>query len=92
VDQNLARFFALDLQPFSIVEDRGFKAFTKALNPFYILPSRQTLSKSIISEFFSKIHEQIMEKVGKASAVCLTADCWTSRGHMWFYVSYMPLH
>nr|XP_055044282.1 zinc finger BED domain-containing protein 4-like [Misgurnus anguillicaudatus] len=70
---------ALDLQPFSIVEDRGFKTFTKALNPSYILPSRQTLSKTIIPEMFLKIHEQIMEKVNKASAVCLTTDCWTSR-------------
>jgi len=79
VDEDLARMIALDLQPFSIVEDRGFKAFTKALNPSYILPSRQTLSKTIIPEMFSKVREQIMDKVGKASAVCLTTDCWTSR-------------
>lgn len=69
---------ALYLQPFSIVKDRRFKAFTKALNPSYVLPSRQTLSKTIIPEIYLKICEQIMEKVGKASAVCLTTDCWTS--------------
>lgn len=28
---------------------------------------------------YLKIREQIMEQVGKASAVCLTTDCWTSR-------------
>ena len=37
---------ASDSQPFSIVEDKGFRSFTQALNPMYVPPSRKTLSKN----------------------------------------------
>lgn len=38
----------LDYQPFSIIEDKGFKQFVKALNPSCDLPSRHTISKTLI--------------------------------------------
>lgn len=44
IDEELAKMIATDFQPFSIVEDRGFKSFVKTLNPTYNLPSRKTLS------------------------------------------------
>jgi hypothetical protein len=37
---------ASDFQPFSIVEDKGFRSFTQALNPMYVPPRRITLSKN----------------------------------------------
>ncbi|XP_065810939.1 zinc finger BED domain-containing protein 4-like [Labrus bergylta] len=73
------RLIALDLQPFSIVEDKGFWQYTKELNPNYVLPSRKTLSNSIIPELYRRTHEKVQERVDKAEAVCLTTDCWTSR-------------
>ena len=33
-----------DSQPFSIVEDSGFKKLVKALNPNYVLPTKQVSS------------------------------------------------
>lgn len=33
IDEELANMIATDFQPFSIVEDKGFKGFVKALNP-----------------------------------------------------------
>ncbi|KAK0137887.1 Zinc finger BED domain-containing protein 4 [Merluccius polli] len=42
LDEQLAKMVVWDLQPFSFVEDRGFKAFTNALNPSYTLPGRKT--------------------------------------------------
>ncbi|CAL8293002.1 unnamed protein product [Arctogadus glacialis] len=43
-DEQLEKMVVWDLQPFSFVEDRGFMAFTKALNLFYILPEVTTLT------------------------------------------------
>ena len=41
-----------DLQPYSIVEDKGFQYFVKAAEPRYSLPSRNSLSTAIIPKFY----------------------------------------
>ncbi|XP_030284370.1 zinc finger BED domain-containing protein 1-like [Sparus aurata] len=67
-----------DLQPFSIVEDRGFRAFTKTLDLSYTLPGRKTLSKILVPQLYTSCHDSVKERVGHPAAVCLTTD-WTSR-------------
>ena len=41
VDEALVNMVVKDSQPFSIVEDVGFKELIHALDPTYILPTRQ---------------------------------------------------
>lgn len=48
IDSDLLLMLTLDFQPFSIVEDKGFQKFVHALNPSYKLPTRQTVSKTLI--------------------------------------------
>ncbi|XP_073724310.1 E3 SUMO-protein ligase ZBED1-like [Misgurnus anguillicaudatus] len=43
LDNALLNMIVKDLQPFSIVEDEGFRAYVKKLDPTYTLPSRKTL-------------------------------------------------
>ncbi|XP_016970923.1 E3 SUMO-protein ligase ZBED1-like [Drosophila rhopaloa] len=43
LDMALMGMIAKDIQPFSIVEDEGFRKFVKLLDPRYTLPSRTTL-------------------------------------------------
>ncbi|KAK1904300.1 Zinc finger BED domain containing protein 1 [Dissostichus eleginoides] len=78
VDQALVKMIATDFQPFSIVEDRGFRAYTEALDPSYVLPSRGTISKRMLPNLFEKVRADIEEQIKTAPAVCLTTDCWTS--------------
>lgn len=78
MDEQLAKMIARDFQPFSIVEDQGFRDYTKALDPTYILPSRKTISRTVLPRMYKKLKEELKTKVGSASAVCLTTDCWTS--------------
>lgn len=40
-----------DSQPFSIVDDCGFKEFVALLDPTYTLPSPQTLEDMVIKRF-----------------------------------------
>ena len=75
VDQALVKMIATDFQPFSIVEDRGFRAYTEALDPSYVLPSRGTISKRMLANL---CRADIEEQIKTAPAVCLTTDCWTS--------------
>ncbi|KAJ4922467.1 hypothetical protein JOQ06_019562 [Pogonophryne albipinna] len=56
VDQALVKMIATDFQPFTIVEDRGFRAYTAALDPSYVLPSRGTISKRMLPNLFEKSH------------------------------------
>ena len=41
MDEALVDMVIEDSRPFSIVEDKGFKKLVKALNPNYVLPTRQ---------------------------------------------------
>lgn len=84
IDDELAKMVALDFQPFSIVEDEGFRNYSHALNPMYTLPSRKTLSQKIIPGLYEATRESLQERVKRATAVCLTTDCWTSRATMAF--------
>ena len=70
---------ARDYQPFSIVEDVGFRIFCQALNPMYALPSRKTLTQKFIPGLYDAARASLQERVKTASAVCLKTDCWTSR-------------
>lgn len=79
VDEELAKMIASDFQPFSIVEDKGFRSYSHALNPMYVLPSRKTLSQTTIPRLYDRERASLQERVQKVTAVCLTTDCWTSR-------------
>ena len=65
-----------DCQPFSIVEDVGFKKFVSLLDPNYILPSRKAL-KTMVATKFEEEKEKGKEELKKATAVGLTSDMWT---------------
>ncbi|XP_076747072.1 uncharacterized protein LOC111500676 isoform X3 [Maylandia zebra] len=43
IDEDLVSMVIEDSQPFSIVEDKGFKRFVKSLNPSYVLPTKKVI-------------------------------------------------
>lgn len=45
--------------PFSIVEDAEFKKLIYMLNPGYALPSRKTLSTSLLPVLYNKVYNEI---------------------------------
>lgn len=85
IDNELLGLFIFDYQPFSVVEDRGFRNFVNHLNPSYSLPTRQTISNTLIPLEYEKCYERAKEEIKKVVNICLTTDCWTSvknEGHM----------
>lgn len=46
-DKLLAQLIYKDFQPFSVVEDPGFIAYTKGLNPSYQIMGRKALTELI---------------------------------------------
>ncbi|MGH0159335.1 UNVERIFIED_CONTAM: hypothetical protein FKN15_045766 [Acipenser sinensis] len=68
-----------DLQPISIVEDRGFNAFVKTLDPRYKIPSRKRLMEGTIADMYKDCQEKVRANCQRAHSVVLTTDVWTSR-------------
>ena len=77
LDKMLVDLIVLDLQPFSIVEDKGFRALINYLDPKYVIPCRKTMKKFVDDEYVTK-RRIIQAEVDAASAVCITTDTWTS--------------
>ncbi|XP_069025354.1 E3 SUMO-protein ligase ZBED1-like [Embiotoca jacksoni] len=75
LDEALVSMIVKDTQPFSIVDDVGFRAFVSKLDPNYVLPTRQAL-KAMVEAKYESAKEKA--KVEKVAAVSLTSDMWTS--------------
>lgn len=67
-----------DLQPFSIVGDRGFIELLRELEPSYVLPARPTFSKSLLPGKYEEKINKVKELLKTADYVTLSTDSWTS--------------
>lgn len=47
VDEALVNMVIKDSQPFTVVEDEGFRGLIHALDPSYIIPNRQVSLKEV---------------------------------------------
>jgi hypothetical protein len=88
----LGRMICIDLQPYSVVSDKGFRAFVTSLEPRYKLPNRNTLSKEIIPNLYEQTKKDIKESIanslnGNILSLAVTTDGWTSLGND-SYISY----
>lgn len=73
---------AIDYQPFSIVDDRGFRNFVAELENRYTLPSRKTLSQKSVPEMNERIkmelRTEILTDVKNAKLVLFRFDMWST--------------
>ncbi|KAK2575313.1 hypothetical protein KPH14_008161 [Odynerus spinipes] len=65
-----------DNMPFQIVENEGFKAYTKGLCPLFKLPSRKTVT-SLIEEKYQVLSNMIKTQLSTVEHLSLTTDVWT---------------
>lgn len=79
LDSLLASMVSKDLQTFSIVEDHGFRRFVKELDPRYELPSRRTLTRSLLPDLYSVTREKIRKGIDASNHVSVTTDIWSSQ-------------
>ncbi|KAG7526985.1 zinc finger BED domain-containing protein 4-like [Solea senegalensis] len=77
VDEAVVNMIIKDSQPFSVVEDVGFRELMHLMDPNYILPSRKAL-KAMVDIKYQEAKEKAREQVQKAVAGSLTSDMWTS--------------
>jgi len=75
--KHLAEMIAIDLQPYSIVENVGFQRYSRHLEPRYALPSRRQLSENILPDMYVKLKDSVKKSIVKAKKVSFTTDIWT---------------
>ena len=66
-----------DLQPLSVIEDNGFVALLKFLDPKYQLPSRKVLKKWLEKKY-EEATSNVKNELANVRKVCITTDAWTS--------------
>ena len=69
---------AVDLQPFSIVENIGFQRLLHHLYPSYPIPSRKFMKENIIQGIYASVKGSIYQDVLLEKYLSLTSDGWTS--------------
>ena len=76
ITELLLAMITRDLQPISIVEDKGFCDLVSFLEPGYKMPCRKTV-KQLLTAKHEKAQEHLKHKVqSEASSVCFTTDIW----------------
>lgn len=82
ITQNISEIITLDYQPYSIVEDRGFKNLVYTLESKYKLPTRQYLASTVIAQLYSiklsLLKEKINTELNSMQSISFTFDIWTS--------------
>ena len=85
ITEKIAGVLIHDFQPFSFVEDRGFKKLMEELEPRYEIPSRTSFSRSVIPRIYKEVKEQVKSKVvdlqQRKNKVALTTDMWSSEAN-----------
>lgn len=84
IDQQLVKMIVKEYHPFSVVDDIEFRKLIKMLNPNYIIPSRKTVSQSLLPQMYEMTLERVKDQLKNVSAVCITTDGWTSMNNQSF--------
>ncbi|XP_032307129.1 E3 SUMO-protein ligase ZBED1-like [Drosophila ananassae] len=81
IDEMVLSMIAVDVQPFSCVEDEGFIALLKEMDPRYKLPSRTYLRDVSLPMQYEKCKAKLREILNSVDYLALTTDLWTSRAN-----------
>ena len=63
LDQHLLDLVATDMQPLSVVDNRGFRKFVNALDPKYEMASRKTLTTQLLPERYKIEKAKLMNEL-----------------------------
>ena len=63
ITQKMMEFIALDDQPFSVVDDVGFRRLIKHIEPRYAMPSRRHFSDVCLPELYNVVANHVHELI-----------------------------
>ena len=75
----IGEMMALDCQPFSIVEDEGFKRLMKLVAPKYVLPSRRHFAETVLTDMYDSLRKKVEKSLSSScNFLALTTDVWSA--------------
>lgn len=87
IHKKIGLMMAIDLQPFSLVENKGFRDLLHELEPRYEIPSRNYFRDRILPDIFKLLKANVSSAIAGAPAISFTTDMWTSQCAMDSYMS-----
>ena len=79
ITTKVMEFIALDDQPFSVVEDVGFRRLMGHIEPRYTVPSRRHFSDVCLPEMYNVVSTHVHELLATdIAAFSFTTDIWSS--------------
>uniref|UniRef100_A0A1A7XMV4 BED-type domain-containing protein n=1 Tax=Iconisemion striatum TaxID=60296 RepID=A0A1A7XMV4_9TELE len=83
IDDLIFSFMVEDCQPFYMLEQPGFKKLISSLTEGLSVMDRVTLFTKV-DQSFSKMREELTDKLCNIQYVCTTADIWTANTRSFF--------
>ena len=68
----------MDLRPYSVVENEGFRGMVRTLEPKYKIPSRRYFTDTALPTLYSETKSNVLDTLMEAGRVAITCDAWTS--------------
>ena len=80
--------------PLSMIRQKAFREFVEALDPRYVLPGTQSISKIHIPNFDKKVMDEVRMdlKNPEVKYVAMTSDGWSSKVSVYFFYLYILNH
>ena len=78
-DEKVMEMIARDCQPFSVVDDVGFRNLVAELNPRYELKSQKFFQAAKLDDTYERVKAEAKEKLRGASRVSFTTDLWSDK-------------
>jgi len=78
VELQITKFILKHFHLFTIVEETEFRNLIKMLAPNYTMPSRKTISNSLLLQMYESTLEKVKADLNDVTALSLTTDDWTS--------------
>ncbi|RXN24940.1 zinc finger BED domain-containing 4 [Labeo rohita] len=84
----IGKMICTDLEPFSVVERRGFRTLVGFLEPKYKIPSRHYFSRTVVPELYEAMRGEMVQslKAAEGGVINLTTDLWTSNHNAHAYL------
>lgn len=74
IDLQITKFIVKHFHPFSSVEETEFCDLIKMLSPNYTIPSRKTISNSLLLKIYENVLEKVKTDLHNVTALSLTTD------------------
>lgn len=79
ITKYIGEMIVMDLQPYSIVEDKGFSRLLEHLVPNYKIPNRTHFSTKVVPLLYETIKTKVKFDIDDAEFISLTTDGWTCK-------------